>query len=104
MLWGRAALLSPSASSTTIVAGPFWSFEFAILNLFVICDLVLGISHQRAHHLSGPIAAPTRFAICAPASGCMAKPRIFAKPPGIIKFFDHQNLVSAANRCRSEGL
>jgi hypothetical protein len=54
MLWVRAALLSPSASSTTIVAGPFWSFEFAILNLFVICDLVLGISHQRAHHLSWP--------------------------------------------------
>jgi hypothetical protein len=61
MLWGRAALLSPSASSTTIVAGPFWSFEFAILNLFGICDLVLGISHQRGRSFFWPLGSANPF-------------------------------------------
>ena len=46
-LCGVAAHLAPAAPVTT-AAGPFWSFGFRILNLFVICDLVLGISRTVA--------------------------------------------------------
>jgi hypothetical protein len=40
-----AALLVSSAPDIT-ASPPFWSFGFGILNLFVIWDLVLWISHR----------------------------------------------------------
>jgi hypothetical protein len=44
--------------------------EFAILNLFVIWDLVLGISrHEARSGLPVSPAAVTRFVIYGPASG-----------------------------------